>query len=218
MFVLGYAFQRLVISRILDAEILVTLLVTFGFALMVRNILELSTSATPRSINPPYATESIQTGLFGAIPVVRLGGLVVAIVLFAILTWFLQSTEYGRQIRATAEDPQVARLCGINTGHIYGITFGIGTALAGAAGILVGLTTTFQPIDEGLWTLYAFVVVILGGFGKPAGALVGGMILGLAWALTTTFIGTSYASLMAFGLLFVMLLVRPQGILGGWEN
>jgi len=218
MFVAGYAFQRLVIVRILDAEILVTLLVTFGFALMLRNMLELTVTATPRSINPPYATEAIRTELLGPIPYVRLGALVVALVMFGVLTWFLNSTDYGRKIRATAENPQVAELCGINTNHVYGITFGVGTALAAAAGVLVGLTTTFQPIDEGIWTLYAFVVVILGGFGKPAGALLGGIILGLAWSFTTIYAGSQFAALVAFGLLVVMLLVRPQGILGGWEN
>jgi branched-chain amino acid transport system permease protein len=218
MFVAGYGFQRLVISRILDAEILVTLLVTFGFALMIRNAIELTVTATPRSISPPYAREAIQTGIFGPIPVVRLGGLVVALVLFAVLGYFLRSTEYGRKIRATAESPEVAELCGIDTNHIYGITFGVGTALAAAAGVLVGLATTFQPIDEGIWTLYAFVVVILGGFGKPEGALVGGILLGLTWSFTTIYIGTQFAAMVSFGILVVMLLVRPQGLLGGWEN
>jgi branched-chain amino acid transport system permease protein len=218
MFVAGYAYQRTVVTRILDEEILVTLLVTFGFALMIRNLLEIFITATPRSITPSYATESIQTGVFGALPVVRLGALAVAIVLFVALTWFINSTSYGRKIRATAENPDIAQLCGINTEHIYGITFGLGSALAGASGVLIGLTTSFQPIDEATWTLYAFVVVVLGGFGKPAGALLGGLLLGLAWSYTTIYISSSIAGLVAFSLLVVMLLIKPQGILGGWAN
>lgn len=218
MFVAGYGYHKLIISRIMDEEILVTLLVTFGFALMIRNLLEIFITATPRSISPGYATESIQTGLFGTLPYVRVGGLVVALALFGVLAWFIRSTEYGRAIRATAEEPGIARLCGIDTDHIYGLTFGIGSALAAASGVLIGMTTTFTPADEGMWTMYAFVVVVLGGFGKPEGALVGGTLLGIAWSFTTIYVSSSLAGLVSFSLLVVMLLVRPHGILGGWAN
>lgn len=218
MFVIGYTYQRLIIERILDEEVLVTLLVTFGFALMIRNLIEMTVTATPRSTSPPYSQEAISLGVFGSHSVIRVGGLLIAFILFAILGWMIQHTELGRKIRASAENPTVARLCGIDTGYIYGLTFGIGTALAGASGVLIGMITTFQPVDEATWTLYAFIVVVLGGFGRPAGALLGGIIFGLAWSYTTIYVGSAFAAMVGFTMLTVMLLVRPQGLLQGWAN
>lgn len=218
LFVLGYLFQRVIINRILDEDVLVTLLVTFGFALMGRNLMEILVTATPRSINPSYARETVSLGILGSYSVVRVGGLVTAVVLFGALAWVIKRTDLGRKIRAAAEDSTVARLCGINTRHIYALTFGIGAALAGGGGVLVGMTTSFSPADEELWTMFAFIVVVLGGFGRPIGALLGGLIFGLAWSFTTVYVGAAFSALVGFLMLIVMLLVRPQGILGGWTD
>jgi branched-chain amino acid transport system permease protein len=107
-----------------------------------------------------------------------------------------------------------ARLCGVNVRHVYAMTFGVSAAFAGAAGIVIGIVLPFSPVDEGTWTLNAFVVVVLGGVGSPAGALLGGLLLGMVSTLTAQYIGPSFPNVTMFLLLVVLLLLRPQGLLG----
>lgn len=215
MFVFGYIYHKLIIDRIVHEEILVTLLVTYGVTLMIRNFLEVYISADYRLINPPYSGTSVEVaGLI--IPTIRTIGFFVSIILILVLVWILHQTDFGRAIRATAERPNAAQLCGINTSRIYALTFGISAALAGAAGVLIGMVVPFNPFSEARWTLYAFVVVVVGGFGKPLGALLGGLILGLVWSSTISLLGSTYVELVMFSILLLMLLIRPQGILGGW--
>ena len=97
---------------------------------------------------------------------------------------------------------------------MYGLTFGVGSAFAGVAGIIIGMIMPFSPNAEGHWTLNAFVVVVLGGGGSPAGAFVGGLLLGLIDTFTARFIGPSFTNAMMFLVLVLMLLLRPQGLLG----
>jgi branched-chain amino acid transport system permease protein len=108
------------------------------------------------------------------------------------LAFVLNKTSFGRQIRATAQQPLAAEVCGVNVSHVYAMTFGLGAAFAGAAGIVIGIVMPFSPHSEGIWTLNAFVVVVLGGVGSPAGALAGGILLGLIKTLTAQFIGPAY--------------------------
>jgi branched-chain amino acid transport system permease protein len=117
-------------------------------------------------------------------------------------------------IRATAQQPLAAELCGIDVEHVFGLTFGLAAAFAGAAGVIVGMLFPFTPSTEGYWTLYAFVVVVLGGAGSPAGALLGGLLLGLVSSFTVRLVGPAFPNAMVFLVLVLMLLVRPHGLLG----
>ena len=126
----------------------------------------------------------------------------------------LKFSSLGRVIRATAQQTLAARLCGVNVHHVYALTFAVSAAFAGAAGIVIGIILPFSPADEALWTMNAFVVVVLGGVGSPAGALIGGLLLGVANTLTAQYIGPSFPNVTMFLLLVVLLLVRPTGILG----
>ena len=107
-----------------------------------------------------------------------------------------------------------ARLCGVNVRHVYALTFAVSAAFAGAAGIVIGIILPFSPADEATWTLNAFVVVVLGGVGSPAGALIGGLLLGMVSTLTAQYIGPSFPNVTMFLLLVLLLLVRPPGLLG----
>ncbi|HEX2939957.1 MAG TPA: branched-chain amino acid ABC transporter permease, partial [Rhodopila sp.] len=106
------------------------------------------------------------------------------------------------------------RLCGVNVPHVYALTFAVSAAFAGAAGIVIGIILPFAPADEALWTLNAFVVVVLGGVGSPAGALIGGLLLGIVSTLTAQYVGPAFPNVTMFLLLVIMLLVRPNGLLG----
>jgi branched-chain amino acid transport system permease protein len=117
-------------------------------------------------------------------------------------------------IRATAQSELAARLCGVDARRVYALTFGVGSAFAAGSGVLIGMIMPFTPAEEVQWTVYAFVVVVLGGVGSPAGAMLGGLLLGLAATLTQTYVGPVYTNVVMFMILLAMLLVRPNGILG----
>lgn len=213
LFVFGYAYQRTLVQRIIGEDPLKSLLVTFGVALMVRNLMTVFFTSDYRSIDPTYAGANFE--LLGVtIPFVRAMGLVIALVLVGLLSVLLRRTELGRAIRATALDRKGAALMGVNVPHVFAMTFGIAAAFSASAGSLLGVVTPFAPVQEGTYTLQAFVVVVLGGVGTPVGALVGGLLLGLATQLTATFVSSGYQQVMMFSLLVIMLLVRPQGLLG----
>ena len=130
------------------------------------------------------------------------------------LTAALNWTAMGRMIRATAQQEMAARLCGVDARHVYGLTFGVSAAFAGASGAILGIVLPFAPPDEAIWTINAFVVVTLGGVGSPAGALIGGLLLGLISTFTSQFIGPAFPNAMMFLILVLMLLIRPSGLLG----
>ncbi|MDB6000120.1 MAG: branched-chain amino acid transporter permease [Rhizobacter sp.] len=213
-FVVGYLYQRFVIQRAVErASPVAALLVTFGLALIVLNLLTAAFSSTVRNISPSYSFLNFSfAGLsFDAVRVVSFS---IGLVLIGLLVLFLRRTRWGRIIRATAQSELGARLCGVDGRAVYAATFGVGCAFASASGVLIGVMLPFTPADETLWTVYAFVVVTLGGVGSPAGAMLGGLLLGVTATLTATYVGAVYTNAVMFIILLLMLLVRPNGILG----
>jgi branched-chain amino acid transport system permease protein len=214
LFVAGYAYQRLLIQLAVDrSSLLASLLVTFGVALMLRNTLVLVFSPDLHSITPAYAGSPLSLGGVVFDPV-RVAALAASLLLLGALAFALLRTRVGRVIRATAQQELAARLCGVNALHVYGVTFGVSAAFAGASGAILGIVLPFSPPDEALWTLNAFVVVVLGGIGSPAGALLGGLLLGLINTGTSHLIGPAFPNAMMFLILVLMLLLRPAGLLG----
>ena len=126
----------------------------------------------------------------------------------------LNQTQLGITIRATSMDVQGAQFVGIDIASIYALTFAIGAALAGVAGTLLSTTQSFSPVDAPALTLKAFVVVALGGLGSAWGALVGGLLLGLAEVMGGVLIGLSYSNLISFAILVLILVIRPSGLFG----
>ncbi|MFN6951195.1 MAG: branched-chain amino acid ABC transporter permease [Albidovulum sp.] len=214
MFVLGYVFQRTIIQWATQrASLLASMLLTYGFALMIRNALVLIYSPDFKSITPSYAFDAITIGEI-TLGLTRVAALVVSVVLLGLLAALLQWSSLGRVIRATAQQEQAAALCGVNIRHVFAMTAGLSAAFAGAAGVAIGLVLPFSPPDETLWTVNAFVVVTLGGIGSPAGALVGGLILGIVNTTTAQLVGAAFPNAMMFLLLVLMLIARPAGLLG----
>jgi branched-chain amino acid transport system permease protein len=212
-FAFGWLLQRFVINHIVRAPMFMTLLLTFGVDLTLTVIFLALFHADPRQVNPSYAARSLEMGGM-VLPVTRLVGLGVAVLITALLSLLLNQTRLGAMIRATAMDTQAAELVGIRVASVYALTFGISAALAAIAGALISTTQAFSPTEAPALTLKAFVVVALGGLGSAWAGLAGGLILGLAESVGGSLLGLNYTNLISFALLVIILVVRPSGVLG----
>ena len=211
LFCFGFVLQKLLLNLIVRSALLNTLLITFGLDVVFTYLAQLAFSADFRTINPPYAGNNFSlVGL--TIPVGRLAAFAVALLLAGLLWLFLERTRTGRAIRATAQNLTAARLYGVNPKTIYALTFGIGAALAGAAGGLYGVVSQITPYIGVTLTAKSFVIAILGGLDKPLGVVAGGIALGIAEALTALYIGPTYTDVIGFGLLVLVLVSRPSQI------
>jgi branched-chain amino acid transport system permease protein len=148
------------------------------------------------------------------IPTVRLGIFAVALAITGLFYLFMRKTKTGVAINATALNFEGAKTVGIDVNNIYAVTFGVSAALAGAAGALISPIMSVNPFLGGPLVGKAFVIAILGGLGSTIGALVGGLVLGLVETVTTVFIPASFQELMGFAVLVLVLIFRPQGLLG----
>jgi branched-chain amino acid transport system permease protein len=215
LFILGWLIQRFLINQVIRAPILITFLMTFGLELIIVDLSLNFFSADNRSVQTFYS--GAHWDLAGGqivLPQVHLYTLLVALALTAVMQLFLSRTRVGNAIRATSMDLDAARLVGIRIRRIYALTFGIGAAAAGAAGSLISLNYAISPGAGEFYTPIAFVVCVLGGLGSINGALVGGLVFGVVQSLSQAFIGPAYQNAIAFGLLIVVLMLRPSGILG----
>lgn len=213
MFILGYGVQRGILNLIARAPMFNTLLVTFGLEVVLTYLAQLVFSADFRTINPSYAGQNISVaGL--TIPLVRLGTFGSAILLTLLMWYFLLRTRLGRAIRATAQNLSAARLHGVEPRHLYAVTFGLGLALAGAAGGLYGMVSQINPYIGATLTVKSFAIAIIGGLENPLGVIVGGLVLGLIEALATLYIGPTFSDVASFSVLVLVLILRPSGLLG----
>jgi branched-chain amino acid transport system permease protein len=213
-FLASYGYDRIIVHpAIRRSNLLSSLLVTYGAALVIQNVFSLAFSPDFQSLRPAYANAHFRLGgvVFNSLDLISLAA---SLILIALLALVLNRLPIGRVIKATAEQSLAARLCGVDIDRIYAITFGLAGAFAGAAGVLIGMLYPFSPASQEQWTIYGFAVVVLGGIGSASGALFGGLLLGIISTLTTQFIGAAYPNAMAFLVLVLMLVVRPNGILG----
>ncbi len=215
LFAIGYVLQRGVINRVIRAPVLFTFLLTFGLNLVIVSLLLLIFTGDFRSVNPSYAGAGLQIGSI-AIPYIRVGGLVVAFLLAAILWAILNRSRAGAAILAVGADRDAAQLVGIDLRHAYALTFAIGAAFAGVAGGIISTSQSITPTAGDPYTLQAFAVVILGGLGRVSATVAGGLLFGLIEVLAQSApgLGSGYANAIAFAVLVVVLVVRPQGLLG----
>ena len=215
LFVLGYGLQRGVINRIIRAPLLFTFLLTFGLNLVLVNVLLLIFGSDFRSVTPTYSGQGLELGSV-VIPYVPLTSLGAAILVAAILALILNRTHIGLAIQAVAADRDAAQLVGIDLRHAYALTFGLGAACAGVAGGLIAMSQAITPTAGEPYTLQAFVVVILGGLGRVSATVVGGLAFGLVevFAQSIPGSGSVFANAIAFGLMVLVLVTRPQGLLG----
>jgi len=207
----GWLIDRFLIERIRDQGEEPGILLTIGLSIFLANTALLLVGTAPLKIESPLAGGPIFLG-----PIVltkaRLFAVAVSITLMIITYLVIQKTRLGRAMRATFQDPMAAKLVGIRTANIYAGTFAMGTVIASMAGMLLGSIYSTQVSIGGLVSMKAFVVVILGGMGSFAGAIVGGLLLGLAEALWGGYVATGWVDIIGFILVILTLLFRPYGL------
>lgn len=212
-FAFGYGLQRFAIGPASHGDDRNMLLVTLGLAIVIENVLLYAFRADTRTINLPYAFDTINVGFtFLAIP--RVIGFA-AVFVVAILLWAIMNmTDTGRAIRAVAREKLGAELSGIDVAHIYAMTFGLGTACVAIAACLLMPSFYVNPTVGDAFVLVAFTIVVLGGMGSVPGALIGGLVVGVVESLSGLFLGDSLGQIGIFLVFIVVLLVRPTGLFG----
>ncbi|MCW5693699.1 MAG: branched-chain amino acid ABC transporter permease [Pseudolabrys sp.] len=212
-FALGYGLQRFVIGPASHGSDSNMLLVTLGLAVVVENALLFNFRGDTRTIDVPYAFQSIDIGFtFLALP--RLVGFGAVFVVALILWLIMTMTDVGRAIRAVAKEKLGAQLMGIDVAHIYAVTFGLGTACVAIAACLLMPTYYVNPTAGNAFVLVAFTIVVLGGMGSVPGAVIGGLVIGVVESLSSLFLGDSLGQVGIFLIFIAVLLVRPQGLFG----
>ncbi|MGH7320139.1 MAG: branched-chain amino acid ABC transporter permease [Candidatus Rokuibacteriota bacterium] len=212
-FVIGALLERGVIEPNLGAAESNQLLLTLGVALFLENAALALFSPDYRSIRLPYASHALFLGE-AVVNVPRLIAFVCSIVLAALLWVFLKYTDTGKAIRAAAEEREGAMLMGINIRRLSAVAFGIGSAVVAIAGSLVTPFLYVAPDVGDVFNILAFVIVVLGGMGSFVGALLGGLIVGLAESLGAAALPGSLKQLPIFLLFVLVLLFRPTGLFG----
>jgi len=212
-FALGYGLQRFVIGPASHGDDRNMLLITLAIAIILENALLYAFRADTRTIDVPYAFETIDFGFtFLAVPrVIGFGAVfIVALLLWLIMGW----TDIGKAIRAVAKEKLGAELVGIDVAHVYAVTFGLGTACVAIAACLLIPTYYLNPHVGNAFVLIAFTIVVLGGMGSVPGALVGGLVIGVIESLSGLILGESLGQIGIFLIFIAVLLVRPNGLFG----
>jgi branched-chain amino acid transport system permease protein len=216
--IVGMAVEMTLMRPLYGKDPVLGLFMTFGIALFVEELIRTIWGAAGYPFNAP----GIFAGFLILGPVIvtkyRLFVLAITIIILAALWLFLHGTRYGRIIRAGSRDPEMVSMLGINLKRVFTGVFGLGTALAGAAGVLAAPLWSVVPSMSQAAIMPAFVVVTIGGLGSFAGAVVSGVLVGISVALTIQFWPEASAAIM-YVLMIVVLLIRPRGLLGeSWER
>jgi branched-chain amino acid transport system permease protein len=213
MFGFGYALQRLVINRASHGKDENILLVTLGISIVLENLALMIFRSDTRSITTAYTLSTLQIGpAFIAVPkLVAFGG---ALLTSALLLWLVARTDLGRAIRAVAKERQGAKLMGIDVEHVCAMSFGIAMACLGAAACFLLPAYYVNPQVGSGFVLIAFTIVVLGGMGSFAGALLGGLLVGVVESLCGLLLGESLGQIGIFVIFIAVLLFRPTGLFG----
>ena len=212
-FAFGYGLQAGLINPFINRPEHSQFMLLLAVAIIMVNALLMVFGPNARNVQVDYALESIAIGPL-LVDTVRIYAAIAAVVIAAGLFLFFRLTHTGHAIRACADNYLGAKVVGLNVKKYYALTFGLGAACVGAAGCLMVLLVDVTPMLGPAYTLLAFVIVIVGGLGSMAGALLGGILIGVSEALAGLYFSPSAKSMFSFALLIVVLLLRPQGLLG----
>jgi branched-chain amino acid transport system permease protein len=213
LFLAGMLAYRYLLKPIMPGGELNTLLYTAGLSLLVANLALFAFTGDYRTLNLPYALEPLRP--FGiAVPVPLAVAFGMAALITLALYLFLMRTDTGRAVRATSQNPEAAALMGVKVERIDMITFGLGTALAAAAGVLLVPSLYLYPTVGEILNVKCFVIVVLGGLGSIPGAIAGGILLGVAESLGAVYVSVAYKDTIGFVMFLLVLLFRPQGLFG----
>jgi branched-chain amino acid transport system permease protein len=213
----GAAIELLLLRPMRGADIDTTMLVMIGAWIVMQNATQLIWGGVAKSVNTPFPDAPLIIGPV-SLSWLRIFVLVMALLLIASTYFLINRTKLGKAMRATFQDPDTAALMGVNVGRIYTATFAIGSALAAAAGALLGPVFLVFPTMGDLASLKAFAIVILGGLGNITGATIGGFILAFAEELGAGYISSGYRDAMGFLIIILVLLFRPTGLFARAER
>ena len=212
-FLIGYGLQAALINRFVGRAEHEQFILLVGLAIVIVNGLLMIFGPDARPTNLSYAFDSYAIGPL-LIDKARVYAAVAALLVAAALIGFFRYTATGTAIRACADNLVGAAVVGLNIRRLYALTFGLGLACVGAAGALMVPIADASPLLSQSFTLLAFTIVIIGGLGSTAGALIGGVVIGVSEALASFFTAPSMKSMFSFALLVTVLVLRPQGLLG----
>lgn len=213
LLIVGYVVYKLLIQPIRDRSDFMQILMTTGIALILIDLAQLVFGADYHQANIELVNRSLHAGPF-TINSASLLSFAIAAAFIVGLQQFVMRSRTGQAVRAIAQNREVAPLMGINVVRIQGLSFALGLAFAGVAGgLLLPALYLFPSVGED-YTLKAFVIVVLGGMGSIEGAAIGGLVLGVAESLTSTYIGNQWALAIDFVLFLLVLSLKPSGIFG----
>jgi len=214
LFVIGYIIQRTVVNRIMPFHESMQVIAMVGVMMVFENLAQIIWGPDPHSPHTKYSLSTVWLGSV-MIDVPRLLAFGIAILIATLVFLFLKYTDLGKAIRASADNRTGALLVGTDVNKVYGVCFGIGAACVGVAGSLLVPLIPTSPHVGFPFKLTSFAIVILGGMGSLPGAMLGGLIIGVAESLGTVFIPSSLKQIISFSIMVLILLFRPQGLFGG---
>ena len=207
LFCLGWVLYRIVIFRVVDRDLFISILATFGISIILQQFMNEGFGADIRTADSGLETILIFDNQV-SVAMIKVVSFVIVLLLGAALLWFLRSSRMGQAIRATSQNARAARIMGIDTEHVYSITYGLNAAICGAAGALVAMTWVIHPFIGIIYTVRAFMIVIIAGLGNMATVLVAGSGLGVAEFFAGFIFGAEFQAAFVFGLLVVILVAR----------
>jgi len=213
LFLFGYALQSALINPFITRPEHSQFMLLVAVATIMINVLLMAFGPNARNVLVSYAYDSYQIGPV-LLDKVRVIAAATALAVSAALFAFFKFTPTGKAIRACADNNRGALVVGLNVKRLYALTFGLGSACVGAAGCIMVLLVDVTPLLGPSYTLLAFIIVIVGGLGSMGGALLGGLLIGVSEALAGVVLAPSAKSMVTFAILILVLLLRPQGLLG----
>jgi branched-chain amino acid transport system permease protein len=213
LFFAGLLIHRFLIQPITRSKdiVVASMILTFGLAIILENLMLVAWTSDERLITTSYSSKAIFIGEI----IIRVSSLLafcVSILGIAAIYLFLHKTRTGKAVRATWQDPEGAALQGIKLTRVSMIAFGLALASAGAGGVAMAYMYSFNPPAHNLWLIYLFLVVIVGGVGSIIGSALAGLIIGLITGLSGAFFPQQWINVLLFGLLIVILLIKPEGL------
>jgi branched-chain amino acid transport system permease protein len=213
-FAFGFILEKVFINRVIHHPHQNQILLTIGLGLIMSNSALLAFTSDPRILTTTYSSSSFNIFKDISVSIPLLLSFLITCGITTLLYLFLAGTRTGMALRATSQNREAAQLMGINVSKMSAIAFGIGTALAATAGALIAPTYYIHPQAGHSFLLKAFTICVLGGLGSVIGATVGGVIIGIVEALSSTYLSTDWKDVVVFALFLAVLLFRPQGLFG----
>lgn len=207
MFFVGYAIYRLVVFRVVDRDLFVSLLATFGLSILMQQLMNTVFTGNVQTARSDLGDTQLFNGQI-SVSNIKVVAFVLSIVLGICLVAFMRKSRLGQAIRATSQNPRAARVLGVDTDRVYAVTFALNAAICGAAGALVAMAYTIHPYIGLPYTIRAFMIVIIAGLGNIFGVVLAGLGLGAAENLASFVLGSQFQLAFVFGLLVVVLVWR----------